>query len=265
MMPETVNKENIIRKKFEDIFPEKSWRRKGLYYCLVPILALLFIYVLFDSIIMPIITRHGSEFELQSIVGAEILAAEELMEMSDLKIEVIGEEYHPNLEDGTIISQYPAPGTMVKSGRTIKVVISSGQKDVVVPPLAGFSVRQAKLNIEAADLILGDIAWTFSDSLPEKVVVFSYPASGAEVPIGSEINLMVNRGSLSGIVFMPRLVGRPLDEARAMLDNLDLRIGLVKYVTNENYLPETVLQQSVEEATELEVGEEIDLIVSTTE
>ena len=214
---------------------------------------------------MPIITRHGSEFTLPEIVGYQITDAEDILKMADLNIEIISEEYHPDKEDGTVITQYPTAGTMVKSGRTIKVVISSGQKDVVVPELAGFSVRQAVLNIEAADLILGDIAWTFSDSLPERVVVFSYPASGTEIPIGSQVNLMVNRGSLSGIVFMPRLVGRSLDEARAILDDLGLFIGLVTEVTNENYLPETVLEQSVEPATELEIGEEIDLIVSTTE
>ena len=64
---------------------------------------------------------------------------------------------------------------------------------------------------------------------------------------------------------MPNLIGRSLDEARALLDGAELKIGLIKYIRDENYLPETVLEQSVEEAVELEVGEEIDLIVSTTE
>ena len=59
--------------------------------------------------------------------------------------------------------------------------------------------------------------------------------------------------------------GRQLEEAAAILDGLGLRVGLVKHVRDENYLPETIMEQSVEEATELEVGEEIDLIVSTTE
>jgi len=114
-------------------------------------------------------------------------------------------------------------------------------------------------------LSLGDVVWTFSDSLPERVVVFSYPASGTEIPIGSPVNLMVNRGSLSGIVFMPRLVGRALDEAVTILDDLGLKVGLVSEIRDENYLPQTVLAQSVEVATELEVGEEIDILVSTTE
>jgi serine/threonine-protein kinase len=250
---------------YNKFFPRGSWQRRGVSFLVIPLIALIVLYVFIDSIFMPLLTRHGSEFELPEIVGYAIQDAGEVLDMVNLGLEVTSEEFHPDKPEGTILSQYPEAGTMVKSGRIIKVVTSSGQKNVIVPPLAGFSVRQAKLNIEAAHLILGDIAWTFSDSLPERVVVFAYPASGIEIPIGSQVNLMVNRGSLSGIVFMPRLTGLTLEEAVTKLDALGLKTGLVTHIRDENYLPETVLEQSVEEATELEVGEEIDLIVSTTE
>jgi len=232
---------------------------------MIPLASLFVFYLLMDNIVMPLITRHGTEFELPEITGYQLQDAEHVLDLVGLGIEVTSEEYHADKDEGTVLSQYPQAGTKVKSGRIIKVVTSIGQKSVKVPQLAGFSVRQAKLNIEGSGLVLGDIAWTFSDSLPERVVVFSYPASGTEIPYGSPVNLMVNRGRLSGIVFMPKLVGRSLDEARSLLDAAELKIGLIKYIRDENYLPETVLEQSVEEAVELEVGEEIDLIVSTTE
>nr|MBN2278602.1 PASTA domain-containing protein [candidate division Zixibacteria bacterium] len=250
---------------YQTHFPTGSRQRKAVNFIIIPIAALLVLYFFFDSIFMPLVTRHGSEFELPDIIGYRKDAAEEMLTLMDLDTEVTSEEYHADKPEGTVLSQYPPAGTMVKSGRIIKVVVSSGQKLVEVPPLGGFSVRQAKLNIEAANLVLGDIAWTFSDSLPERVVVFAYPASGTMIPIGSQVNLMVNRGSLSGIVFMPKLVGHSLEEAVAILHNLGLKVGLVTHVRDENYLPETVLEQSVEEATELEQGEEIDLKVSTTE
>ena len=247
------------------LLTDKRLHRRLLLITVLPFAALIVLYLLMNDIVMPIITRHGSEFELPDITGYEYKDAEYILDKLGLKMEVTSEEYHPDKPEGTILSEYPPALTKVKAGRTIKVVKSSGQKMVQIPQLAGFSVRQAKLNIEAAGLELGDIAWTFSDSLPERVVVFSYPASGAEIPHGSRVNLMVNRGRLSGIVFMPQLVGKSYDEAEDTLKKLGLKIGLVTHVRNENYLPGTVLEQSAEQATELEVGEEIDLIVSTTE
>ena len=247
------------------LLTDKRLHRRLLLITVLPFAALIVLYLLMNDIVMPIITRHGSEFELPDITGYEYKDAEYILDKLGLKMEVTSEEYPPDKPEGTILSEYPPALTKVKAGRTIKVVKSSGQKMVQIPQLAGFSVRQAKLNIEAAGLELGDIAWTFSDSLPERVVVFSYPASGAEIPHGSRVNLMVNRGRLSGIVFMPQLVGKSYDEAEDTLKKLGLKIGLVTHVRNENYLPGTVLEQSAEQATELEVGEEIDLIVSTTE
>lgn len=259
--------DKVYRKEssFNKLFPPGTRRRMIMSYFVLPIASLILLYLLMDNIVMHLITRHGSEFELPEVTGYQFQDAEHVLNLVGLGIEVTSEEYHADKEGGTVLSQYPMAGTSVKAGRIVKVVTSIGQKSVEVPPLAGFSVRQAKLNIEGSGLILGDIAWTFSDSLPERVVVFSYPATGTEIPYGSQVNLMVNRGRLSGIVFMPKLIGRSLDEARSLIDGAELKIGLIKYVRDENYLPETVLEQSVEEAIELEVGEEIDLIVSTTE
>ncbi len=234
-------------------------------YLGAPIGVLFLLYVIFDFGIMRIITRHGSEFPLSDVTGKGIEMAHEMLRSQGLDMEVAAEEYHPDKPEGTILSQYPAPGTKVKSGRIIKVTASIGQKMVTIPALSGFSVRQAKLNLEASGLKLGEVAWTFSDSLPEKVVVFSYPASGTEIPAGSAVNLMVNRGRLGGVVYMPQLVGRQFTDAKKMLEELGLKVGLVTYVRNEDFLPETVLEQSAEEASELEPGEEIDLVVSTTE
>ncbi|RME20974.1 MAG: PASTA domain-containing protein, partial [Candidatus Zixiibacteriota bacterium] len=172
--------------------------------------------------------------------------------------------YSPG-QEGIILRQYPVAGTKVKSGRTIKVVISLGKKMIAIPDVAGKSVRQAMLDLETAGLKLGEIAWAFADTIPERVVVFSYPAAGTEIPIGSPVNLMVNRGRASTFTYMPNVVGMPLSEATKKIEDKSLRVGVVTYRTDENYLPETVLEQSEAEGSELDVGTEIDLVVSSVE
>jgi serine/threonine-protein kinase len=147
----------------------------------------------------------------------------------------------------------------------IKFVVSAGQKLVPIPFLGGLSVRQAMLDLETAGLTLGEIAWAFSDTLPERVIVFSYPAANTEIPIGSPVHLMVNHGRASNFTYVPKLVGLTLNEAVERLKDKNLKSGIVSYRTDENYRPETVLEQSEPEGTELDVGTEIDLVVSTTE
>ncbi len=229
------------------------------------LLAFLLLFVIFNSLIMPAITRHGSEFPLPTIEGMTVAEAEPVLMEGGLSLEVTSEEYHPDKPTGTILTQFPVGGTEVKSGRTVKVVTSLGQKAVEVPDLRGFSIRQARLTLEAEGFMLGDVEWTLADSLPEKVVVFSYPKAGTFIPYGSEVNLMVNRGPYQRTVFVPRLIGLSLDEATQRLEERGLAVGLVSLVMDENFLPQTVMEQSEEAGNELMPGEEVDLVLSTTD
>lgn len=246
-------------------FPPGTPKRKIMTYLGIPFLILLVLFFIMNSIVMPIITRHGDEFVLPDFTNKRIIEAQ--LELQDLNLgyEVSSEEYSPGKEKGIILSQIPTAGTKVKEDRIVKFVVSLGQKNVPIPDLSGKSVRQAMLDLETAGLQLGEIAWAFSDTLPEKVVVFSYPNAGTEIPLGTPVNLMVNRGRASNFTFMPKVVGLSLDEARTVLDDKSLKVGIVTKRTDENYLPETVLEQSEPEGTELDVFTEIDLVVSTTE
>jgi beta-lactam-binding protein with PASTA domain len=76
---------------------------------------------------------------------------------------------------------------------------------------------------------------------------------------------MVNRGRASNFTYMPKLVGETLDQARGRLEDKGLKLGIVTYRTDENYLPETVLEQSEPEGTELDINTEIDLVCSKIE
>ena len=248
-----------------DQLPTGSWKRRIVFWGAVPFVCLMFVYWIVNSFIMMSITRHGTEFALPDFTGQTTTEAQLQLIEFDLSYEISSQEYSPGKERGLILNQFPIEGTKVKSGRTIKFIVSAGQKMVPIPNMAGKSVRQAMLDLETSGLILGEIAWAFSDTLPERVVVFSYPAVEAEIPMGSPVNLMVNRGRASSFTYMPNVVGLMLSEAVKRLEDKNVRQGIVTYRTDENYLPETVLEQSEVTGTELDVGTEIDLVVSSTE
>lgn len=261
-----LNQEQRRPHKFLHVqLPPGSLKRKLVLWAAVPLVCLMLLYVIMDDVVMTAITRHGSEFPLPDFSGQTVIEAQ--MSLSDLGLSHIisSREYSPGKDKGIILNQFPLAQTKVKSGRTIKFVISAGQKLVYIPFLGGKSVRQAMLDLETVGLTLGEIAWAFSDTLPERVVVFSYPAAETEIPIGSPVNLMVNRGRASNFTYMPQVVGMTLDQAVMLLEDKNLRQGVVSYRTDENYLPETVLEQSEPTGAELDVATEIDLVVSTTD
>ena len=247
-----------------DRLPYGSIQRKILFRVVVPIVSLIVLIGIVDKLVMPTVTRLGTEFPLRDFTGMTLTETEISLEELDLRWAISSEEYSPGKEAGLILNQFPVSGTMVKSGRTIKFVLSLGKKMIPIPDVAGKSHRQAMLDLEAVGLKLGEISLAFSDTIPERVVVFSYPVAGTEVPLGSPVNLMVNRGRASTFTYMPNLIGLPLSEAVKKLDDKSLQLGITSHRTDDNYLPETVLEQSEPEGTELDVGTEIDLVVSST-
>jgi len=249
----------------EKWLPLGSLQRKIALRAVLPILIIVVLVLMVDRVVMPIVTRQGSAFELPDFSGKTVTEAQIQLSDLDLRHSVSSERFSPGQEAGVILEQFPKAGTKVKPDREIKFVVSLGEKHVAIPELGGKSVRQAMLDLETAGLMLGEIAWAFSDTIPERVVVFSYPAAGTEIPIGSEVNLMVNRGRASNFTYMPKVIGLTLDEAQKRLDDKSLLTGIVSYRADENFLPETVLEQSEPEGTELDVGTEIDLVVSSTE
>lgn len=248
-----------------NILPPGSLKRRFILWIVVPLVCLLMAYLIMDNVVMMMITRHGSEFPLPDFTGQTVVEAQITLSKLGIKHEIASHEYSPGKPRGLILNQFPVAKTKIKSGRIIKFVISAGKKLVPIPFLGGKSVRQAILDLETAELTLGEIAWAFSDTLPERVVVFSYPAFETEIPAGSPVNLMVNRGQASNFTYMPHILGLTLDQAVIKLKDKNLKQGVISYRTDENYLPETVLEQSEPAGTELNVDTEIDLVVSTTE
>jgi serine/threonine-protein kinase len=250
---------------FDNYLPLGTLRRKLTLWIGLPLLVFIILVLIVDKIVMPTITRHGEEFPLPDFTERPLAEAQDSLERMDLRHEVSSELFTPDKEPGIILSQYPEPGTKVKSGRSVKFVISLGEKMVPIPVLSGKSVRQAMLDLEANGLTLGDIAWAFSDTIPERVVVFSYPNAGTEVPLATPVNLMVNRGRSSNFTYVLNVVGMPLPQATRKLEEKALKAGIITYRVDDQYLPETVLEQSEPEGTELDINTEIDLVVSSTE
>lgn len=218
-----------------------------------------------DNFVMPIFVRRGQEFPLPDVTAMQEDEARSELEDLGLTLEVSGQEFSPASLEGTILSQVPMAGTMVKSGRPVEVVISKGSQMVRVPYLAGVTVRQATLTLSDAGLVPGDIDWTYSDSLPPEVVIATTPEAGGLLAKGSRVRLLVNQGGEEESVAMPNLVGEQVGAAASTLDSLGLELGVVIRQQSKDLLPGTVLEQSEPAGDTVKRGEVVDLVVAAAE
>jgi serine/threonine-protein kinase len=225
---------------------------------------LLFVLVM-DSFVMPIFVRKGQEFPLPDVTAITMEEARRAVENLGLELHIVGSEHSPARLEGTVLSQEPPAGTMVKPGRPVEVVISKGSELVRLPYLAGVTVRQASLSLSDLGLVSGDVRWVFSDSLPPEVVTATDPGAGALVPKGSHVTLYVNQGSGQDTLAMPNLVGTTLQDAADLLQKLGLELGVAIRQHAADLVPGTVLEQSEPEGGMVRRGDVIDLVVAARE
>ncbi len=93
-------------------------------------------------------------------------------------------------------------------------------KLIEVPNIANLGVEEAREMLTSLDLDLRISARQRSDKVPPEHIVSVDPPPGETVREGGRVNVVVSSGSR--FVEVPDLRGIPLEEARALLDSLDL-------------------------------------------
>jgi len=223
---------------------------------------LLIFFLLMDNIVMPIYVRLGQEYEIPKVTGMLYDDAGMILKEYGFKIVLEGERYDSQFPPGYVILQNPLAFTSVKKGRRVYVVTSMGERYVKIPVLVGHGERNARFMIQSAGLVLDHVSYEHDSYYPEGVVSEQSIQPDREVKVRTTINIIVSMGPFPDRFLVPSLIGIDLEVAIKRLQKAGLKLGNVTYQIEDKLLPNTVLSQSIEPDTEVNVGEAVDLVVS---
>lgn len=199
--------------------------------------------LIMDWIVMPLYTRHGDEVEMPNITTMRFEEAMRPIQDAGFVLVKDEERYSKEYPSGYVIEQNPPPHSRVKPGRRVYVVVSRGEKRVLVPNLTGRSPRDAELLLRNQRLELGAVDQDFSNTyLPGEVMRQSVPA-GAEVTANTRVNITISSGNEPLQFIVPALVGRTFKSAMERIKEAGLRVGNLNYTVAPELLPETVISQ----------------------
>lgn len=187
------------------------------------------------SLLLNVFTRHNRYKTVPDFGGMNIEEVRRMAAKESLRIEVTDSLFVPAFAGGAVLDQNPVAGTKVKSGRRIFVTQNAyRQKHVQVPYVTGYSLRQAKNNLEVAGLGIDklvyreDIAtnYVLEERFGDEVIG---PGTQKSVELGSGVTLIVGCEPGKDIVSVPRVTGFPINEARSRLWELGLNVGSVTF------------------------------------
>jgi serine/threonine-protein kinase len=163
------------------------------------------------------------EVRVPDLTGQDIVSVIEMAAQQGLQLKVDRREPHPSMPRDTVIMQMPAPGSGIKKGRQVRVVVSQGPSELLAPKLAGENFRKADIMIRQAAFVPGDVARVSSDSVGRDIVIAQYPQAGSPLEKGGTISLLVSAGKKAEPLVMPKLTGKRAEEALRIADRLGLQ------------------------------------------
>lgn len=204
------------------------------------------------TVILGIITHHGQTIEVPDLTNMSVDNARHEASREDLRIEVIDSIYVRRMQKGAVYSQNPKAGTKVKKGRRIMLTINAmNAKKVSMPNLVGYSMRQAKAELNARGLALGKLIYV-NDIATNNVLRQIYHnreiRPGRQIETGSEIDLQVGLNPSDNMTYVPNVKGMKYLRAVDAVHDNSLNLGKVVFdKTVKNYtdsLNATVYKQS---------------------
>jgi beta-lactam-binding protein with PASTA domain len=235
--------------------------RQTLYYGAGIVVVGFVLVILFDQLIMPSYTRHGSGLTVPDVTKMSLPEARALLERSGLRDSLLDRRFNADLPPEYVVDQSPTPGSIVKPNRMIYLTINTTTRpQVTVPDTRNLSLRNAELQLRNYGLTVGEISYV--SSLFKNSVVEQSVDPGTQVDRGTPVDLVVSDGLGQNLVDLPQLVGLPLVEAQIMLRERNLRIGSVLYQASNRYPVDYVISMKPDDVDSLQEGSLIDLILS---
>jgi len=205
--------------------------------------------------------------EVPSLLGQPREQAVETLKAAGFKL---GELEYQESESPpeTVLSQLPSPGSLAEEGSPVDLTVSQPEK-VEVPDLLGVTLESAREALEALGLTIESVTEQESTS-PTGIVIGQDPPATSQVRKGGRVSLVVSKYTPTlaeatvtapARTVVPDLRGLKRESAVNRLLRARLKPGKITSMASTQPTG-TVLQQTPEPGSQIEVGGQVDLVVS---
>ena len=205
---------------------------------------------------------ENDEIEIPNLVGKDFEEAQKECQEKGLELRQRSSDYNTDYEEGQIITQDPQAGTMTKE-KVVYADVSKGTRMVKVTNIEGKDIKVAKYELENTLGFVVEQEDVISDTVAAGIVI-SQEYKDVERPYGSVIKVQVSSGDGKAQVVVQNVVGKSEEEARSILEGLNLNVEVQYDVDNEK-LNGTVLAQSYPTNSVLKEGDLITITVNRRE
>lgn len=147
----------------------------------------------------------------------------------------------PKVPSDHILSQDPDPGSVLRRQRAVRIRVSDGQRDPILPNVINQPERSAELTLAQEGVQIAGKDEIRSGDYPAGTVVAQDPPGRTRA---ASVTLLVNRGELGASYVMPDLIGTPGFIVQDLLRKRGLRVTISNNVPYPGIPPGIVIRQT---------------------
>jgi len=193
--------------------------------------------------------------------GATMAAVDDTLAGQGMTAELEARRYHLSAPAGTVLDQNPDPGSPLRRGGVVAVVLSRGPASVSVPDVVGGTRRQAVGLLSAPPYAFEvTVRERFSDTVTTGRVIAASPAAGTTVDAGANLALTVSKGIEQ--VEVPKVRGSPRGTAVTALRKAKLQPVVAEAYSDRSPEVGSVVGQDVRAGRTVDKGARVAITVS---
>jgi beta-lactam-binding protein with PASTA domain len=260
---------NELSKRMKKILPnhtdtpeKKSWKQSVLL-----VLAMIAAMIVFGVIAFWISVRGKEEVLVPKVEQEELITALSELQEKELypRIQV---RYSSDFEKGLVIEQKPTPGSIVKAGRRITLVVSKGPIIDKVADYVGQDLEDVRLNLKtlfasyrALIKIKEPVIYQFDPS-PRGTILAQKPEAGTVIGSVTDLELVVSRGPRGELIEVGDYVGLDFQDALAELAALNIPFVFNVRTASGEEESGVILAQTPEAGSEVPYGSVLQMSMS---
>ncbi|MEF9952517.1 MAG: Stk1 family PASTA domain-containing Ser/Thr kinase [Clostridium sp.] len=246
-----INRKERIKNKSK---AKPKSKKKGMLFTLIALISLFVIGFAFWSGYSP------KEVQIPVLLGLKQEDAVKALEDMNLVVEVKKQE--SDKPAGQVIGVSPNEGMKVKEKSTVTITVSQGVETVRVPNIKRRTIDEARDELQAVGLEVGDVKREFSDSVEKDRIISQSHNPSDQVPAGTKVDIVISDGAKEVLYKVPSLKGKTLEEVKSLLASKKLVLGSVRYESDPSKPNGVVIEQSVSSGTSVKEGSVVDVVIN---
>lgn len=212
---------------------------------------LLVTIALVSALITMRLAIHGAEVQVPKLRGCTVPQAVAKLRDIGLQAGIDGRFYSATQPAGTVLTQSPAPDTLVRKSWRVRMTVSLGPQKVAIPSVDGMNEALATITIRRTGLQVGAVVGLPYAYAPENTVIAQTPTANATDVEGPQVSILTAHMAPTpeSTSVMPDMTGENFTQAALAIIHAGFKLAPLQNVPVTSNSPPPAGQTAASTAT----------------